>query len=396
LPRLVVAAAVAVQATIGLGPVAPVAAVGLAPALEPTPAMNATPAIDRIRIAERSTVVASLSVVQPVRTTEPVEAATTATATVRTGPTVKAVGSPWSPRWPGRILDAATVTPLPAFGTLPFKTSTYALRTLEWPDLPLNGRSIPKLSTPPNADAEGIQYKVVDGKNYYSPGNIADDGLRFVDAYVRTGDPTYLKPATIRARKLVTLGHWLRGGLYFPYSFDYPNERLVAPWYSAYSQGLALSFFVRLYRATGDWQYMETARSIAVSFRQVGTARSPGGSTAWIAYVPSGYLWLEEYPQRTPTHVLNGFNFALFGLYDYERLTRDPTAAALLQGALLTMRAYATAYRVPGGISYYDLVHKTQHAHYHTIHIWQLADLGAISGDAWFGQLSALFAADHA
>jgi hypothetical protein len=288
------------------------------------------------------------------------------------------------------------VVPLPPFASVPFRTAASTIRTLDWPDLPLNGGTLPRLATPPNSDPEGIPYKVVNGKNYYSPGNLAGDGLRFVDAYVRTGDPAYLDRAAIRARKLVALGQMRGGARYFPYPFDYPNERLVAPWYSAYSQGLALSLFVRLYRATGEWQYVETARAVALSFRQVGSARAPAGSTPWVAYVPSGYLWLEEYPAATPTHVLNGFNFALFGLYDYERLTRDPTATVLLQGALKTMRTYAAVYRVPGGISYYDLVHRTQHAHYHTIHIWQLADLGAISGDPWFSQLSASFAADHA
>ncbi len=59
------------------------------------------------------------------------------------------------------------------------------------------------------------------------------------------------------------------------------------------------------------------------------------------------------------------------------------------------MRRHAADYRVRGGISLYDLVHRTQFEHYHEIHIWQLADLGAISGDPYFTTLSKTLRADH-
>ena len=115
----------------------------------------------------------------------------------------------------------------------------------------------------------------------------------------------------------------------------------------------------------------------------------------WVAYVVKNRLWLEEYPSATPTHVLNGFNFALFGLYDYERLTRDPAAKDLLRGALRTIRSFATTFRVPGGISYYDLVHRTRFAHYHLIHTWQLRALAAISGDSWYRSMAAAYWRDY-
>ena len=168
-------------------------------------------------------------------------------------------------------------------------------------------------------------------------------------------------------KKLISLSRRSGGARYFPYLYDYAREKLRAPWYSAYSQGFALSLFVRLYRVTGVQAWAERARETAMSFRRLGRVTRP-----WVAYVVNRRLWLEEYPSATPTHVLNGFNFALFGLYDYERLTRDRTARDLLRGALRTIRSYGTTYRVPGGISYYDLVHRTRHAHYHVIHTWQL------------------------
>ena len=291
---------------------------------------------------------------------------------------------------PVRVRDRAMTVPLPRFTVRPFDISLASIRTLAWADLPMNGNAILSLKIPTNSDADGIVYKVIDGRRVYSPGNLGSDGIRYVDAYVRTGNPAYLDRALVRAAKLIALSRLSGGARYFPYDYDYATEKLEAPWYSAYSQGFALSLFVRLYRVTGIHRWADRARETAMSFRRLGTVTQP-----WVAYVRANRLWLEEYPSANPTHVLNGFNFALFGLYDYERLTRDPVALDLLRGALRTVRSYGTSYRVPGGVSLYDLVHRTQFVHYHEIHIWQLRDLGAISGDAWYGRLADLYWSDH-
>jgi hypothetical protein len=296
----------------------------------------------------------------------------------------------WTPLTASDILDRATLPGVGTFSPRPFRVAGYQIRTLDWAALPNNGLSLPRLATPPNSDPSGIPYKVVDGRNYYSPGNIASDGVRFVDAYVRSGNTAYLDKALVRAKKLREIGIAKDGAIYLPYGFSWPGEGLKAPWVSAYSQGFALSLFVRLYRVTGDYGHAETARSVFVAFRLLGPNRRH-----WVSYVSAEDLWLEEYPSSRPSHVFNGFNFGLFGIYDYERLTRDPAASQLLEGALATMRRRAVAYRVPGGLSYYDLVHKTQSEHYHEIHTWQLRDLAAISGDAYFSQLANTLYADH-
>lgn len=291
---------------------------------------------------------------------------------------------------PVQILDRAALGPLPTFATRPFAIAWVTIRTLSWADLPLNGSALLSLKIAAGSDADGIVYKVVDGRRVYSPGNLGNDGIRYVDGYVRTGDPAYLDRAVVRAKKLLSLSRLSGGARWFPYLYDYSTEKLKAPWYSAYSQGFALSLFVRLYRVTGIQSWADRARETALSFRRLGRVTQP-----WVAYVLSNRLWLEEYPSATPTHVLNGFNFALFGLYDYERLTRDPAARDLLRGGLRTIRSFGTTFRVPGGISYYDLVHRTRFARYHLIHTWQLRDLAAISGDPWYASLAAAYWRDY-
>ena len=299
-------------------------------------------------------------------------------------------GDRWTPIDPQTLPARATVAPETPFPSGTFRVEEYAIQTLAWERLPLNGLSLMSLRDPVNGDADGIGYKVVKGRNYYSPGNIADQGIRFVDSYVRTGNPLYLERAKLRAAKLREIGFVRDGALWVPYRFNWPTERLMAPWVSAYSQGFALSLFVRLYRVTGESTYLEDAQAVFRSFRQLGP-----GSRPWVSYVVRGQLWLEGYPSSRPSHVLNMFAFAVFGLYEYERLTRDPAASQLLQGALSTLRRTAGSFRVPGEVSLYDLVHRTQHAHYHGVVIWQMRDLGALSRDPYFRSLADVFEADH-
>lgn len=298
-------------------------------------------------------------------------------------------GDAYAPIDPSTLIAEVTVSPDPLLPSGAFRVARYGIKSLAWERLPLNGRSLARLTRPDNADADGIAYTVVNGRNYYHPGNIADEGLRFVDSYVRTGKKWYLNGAILRANKLRELGVVDGGALFIPYRFNYSPERLKAPWVSAYAQGLALSLFVRLYRVTGDKADLDTAQKVFRSFRPRST-----NSKFWVAYVRSGELWFEQYPSSRPTHVLNGFGFAALGVYDYERLTRDPAARQLLLGALSTIRQNAGTYRVPGEVSLYDLVHRTQLKHYHDHVIWQLRDFWVIARDPYFGALATVLEAD--
>lgn len=167
---------------------------------------------------------------------------------------------------------------------------------------------------------------------------------------------------------------------WLPFEFDYPSELQEGPWYNAMTQGLVLSFFVRLHRVTGSIKHPEAAQQVCRSFKRLGRARSP-----WVGDVDgSDYLWLGHYPSRRADHVLNAHLHALFGLHDYWQETRSNAARTVLEGAILTMRDNVARYRQPGGVSLYCLYHRNQHRKYHAIHIWQLRQLGRLSGVDYF------------
>jgi len=93
---------------------------------------------------------------------------------------------------PVRIIHRATLEPLPRFATRPFAISWVTIQNLAWADLPLNGKTLLGLKFGAGTDSDGIAYKVIDGRRVYSPGNLAESGIRYVDGYVRTGNPAYL------------------------------------------------------------------------------------------------------------------------------------------------------------------------------------------------------------
>lgn len=78
------------------------------------------------------------------------------------------------------------------------------------------------------------------------------------------------------------------------------------------AQGQALSAFTIGYLLTNKEEYIELVRKVLFSFTRLYNRDDP-----WFVYVDqNNYLWIEEYPDSPPSHVLNGFIYAIFGLYD--------------------------------------------------------------------------------
>ena len=296
---------------------------------------------------------------------------------------------------PTTAIDAAEAD---ALAPPPYKVTSYTIRTLARTALPYVSTSMPTKVPPTPHDANGIPMKLVGTKLYYSPAGLAQYGLRHEDAFRRTGDPDYRAIATKVMKKLIEIGVVSDGAIFIPYRFSFAMHRIstevmVAPWYSAMAQGLALSLAVRLFRDTNDPVFRTYADNLFRSFRRIGRGTRP-----WVTYIDAGrYLWLEEYPEPvTPSdHTANGFNFALFGLYDYYQESHDAYALQVLRASLTTMRHYISAYRRPGTYSKYCLRHGKPQAKYHTIVTSQLTYLYKMSGDSYFLSMQKLFYSDY-
>ncbi len=101
----------------------------------------------------------------------------------------------------------------------------------------------------------------------------------------------------------------------------------------------------------------------------------------------AGRTWIEEYLVSPPTHILNGFIWALWGVYDCHLATGEPAARDLFDRCLDTLRSNLARYDT----GYWSLYEQSgtrlpmlASPFYHRLHIVQLRVLHALTGDALF------------
>ena len=166
--------------------------------------------------------------------------------------------------------------------------------------------------------------------------------------------------------------------------FDWEYRKtLEAPWYSGLAQGQGISLLVRAHAETGDTKY---SKSAALAFRSFFSDTNSGG----VAFRDdAGDLWFEEYILAPPTHILNGFIWAAWGVYDYFLATGDSEARNLFAGAVETLRKNLDRYDL-GFWSRYELsgtrLPMIASPFYHRLHITQLRLMHKITGDNLFSR----------
>ena len=211
---------------------------------------------------------------------------------------------------------------------------------------------------------------------------VARYALSLYAHHFRTGDPDDLVAFWPQAR-------WLRDNLVgsgesgvWQYPFDYPQFEAEAPWASALMQAWGLSVMLKaaaLNPAEAD-AYESAARRALQSF-EVPVADG-GVRSLW----EDGTVWFEEYATPLNSHVLNGFVFALAGLYEYWQQIGDEQAADLFQLGVDALKRKLKEFD-KGYTSAYDAYYygnATGKGGYHTLHIEQLLWVYSATGDTFF------------
>ncbi len=179
--------------------------------------------------------------------------------------------------------------------------------------------------------------------------------------------------------------------------FDWPyRETLVSPWYSGLAQGSGLSLLVRAAEASGAFRYANAAHRAFESF----LLDTSGGGV--IAQDAQGALWIEEYIVSPPSHILNGFIWALWGVYDYARWSGSAEAHELFTACVNTLEEALPRYDT-GRWSLYEIPPSLPASqpsrfapgrtgprmlasrYYHELHIVQLRVLERLTGNKTFG-----------
>lgn len=154
---------------------------------------------------------------------------------------------------------------------------------------------------------------------YYNPAYIAWWAIINLEEYIKNNDEDYLEAFYSSVRWLCeNFIETERGFVVWSYNFDWKEGKsiLKAPWFSALSQGLAISVLVRAYLLSEDIKLLELAKK-ATRIYEVEVKN--GG----IKTLEDGYVFYEEYPSYPLARVLDGFIFSLLGLYDYYLVSKD-------------------------------------------------------------------------
>lgn len=244
-----------------------------------------------------------------------------------------------------------------------------------------------KAEYPGPFDRDGIpllDYRGTIGQQY-NPIAIAQYGLANYNQWKRTGDEQ-------RRVRFMTVADWLvanleinPGGLHvWNHKFDWEyRSKLVAPWYSALAQGQGISVLVRAHESTGDAHYLNAAQRALVPMKR--TVEQGG-----VQFIDrEGNTWLEEYIVDPPTHILNGFLWALWGVHDFWLATHEPSAKELMRACLRTLARNVDSYDA-GYWSLYEhsgtRMKMLASNFYHKLHIVQLRVTAKISGQDIFAK----------
>jgi len=221
----------------------------------------------------------------------------------------------------------------------------------------------------------------------YNPIAIAQWGLANYNQFCETCQE-------IRAQKTLKAADWLcnrleqnsRGLWLWNHHFDWDyRDTLKAPWYSGLAQGQGVSLLLRAHTHSGDNKYLQAAdRAFAALTHPI----SAGGV---LFEDEEKNLWIEEYLVNPPTHILNGFIWALWGVFDYWQAREDARAKEIFDRGVGTLVRNLLGYDT-GYWSLYEQsgTHLKMLASpfYHQLHIVQLQVMARLTGETEFAKVA--------
>lgn len=221
----------------------------------------------------------------------------------------------------------------------------------------------------------------------YNPIAVAQYGLGNFNLYLKARESS-------RRDKFLRVADWLvehmeenpGGLLVWNHHFDFEyRSPLRAPWYSGLAQGQGISVLVRAYSDTQDHRYLSAAR---LAFECMKTEVGEGGV---IFTDEQGDRWIEEYIVDPPTHILNGFLWASWGVYDLFLATNDAAVQRVWTESVETLKRNLKRYDA----GYWSLYEQSgtrlkmmASPFYHRLHIVQLRVMARLTGDSVFDEVA--------
>lgn len=249
-------------------------------------------------------------------------------------------------------------------------------------------------------DDDGLVQYINAGEPVYNVVTLAHYALSWHGRHIRSGEPIdmFLKATN----KLLEMQQ-PNGGVPYLYSYKHyaQSDAFDVPWFSGMAQGHVISTYARAYDLTGDQKYRD-AGEIALTFMMAPT--SQGGTATTLADLDaslSSHIWIEEWVTTPASYTLNGYMFALLGLYDWCHAADSQRACDWFDQGIESLLIVLPKFDI-GGFSVYDLAHHTlgvdpmPNIYYHKVHIELLRSLGSVTGeselleyaDRWLGYVA--------
>ena len=221
----------------------------------------------------------------------------------------------------------------------------------------------------------------------YNPIAIAQWGLGNFNLFRQNGGEEFRSRFLLAADWLCeNLASNSHGFSVWNHHFDWEyRDRLKAPWYSGLAQGQGISLLLRAHVETRDNEYLQAA---STAFRCFEYDVDHGGVACTD---DNGHLWFEEYIVSPPTHILNGFMWAMWGVYDYFLATGSESARTLFEASVQTLRGNLPSYDL-GFWSLYEQsgtrLPMIASPFYHRLHITQLRVMHRLTNDSVFAEFA--------
>jgi len=217
----------------------------------------------------------------------------------------------------------------------------------------------------------------------YNPIAVAQWGLGNCNVFLDTHSDS-------RKQKMLQAADWLAANLeqnqhgiwVWKHHFDWEyRDTLRAPWYSGLAQGQGVSLLLRAYAESRDEKHRETASRAIIALK---TPIMQGG-VLFEDEVKN--LWIEEYLVHPPTHILNGFIWALWGVFDYWVSCSDASARTVFDRGVETLLKNLSRYDT-GYWSLYEQsgtrLRMLASPFYHRLHIIQMRVMAKLTGERQF------------
>ncbi len=238
-------------------------------------------------------------------------------------------------------------------------------------------------------DAAGIpmlDYKGAIGLQY-NPIAIAQWGLANYNRHCETRDESCWQ-RTLKAAEwlFANLEDNAHGLWVWNHHFDWDyRDTLKAPWYSGLAQGQGVSLLLRAHAQSRAKKYLEAAERAFVPLTRT---IAEGGV---LFSDEEGNLWIEEYLVDPPTHILNGFLWALWGVFDYSLACPASDAKSIFESGVATLTRNLQRYDT----GYWSLYEQSgtrlkmlASPFYHRLHIVQLKVMATLTREKLFAEVA--------